>query len=196
MLSRPFPGQPSPSPSGPGQSVPETSPETACRGARTVCGALIPQTAMLTRATPDWPGHVSCYNCAYRCVPPGYVQPRNGQDFPLRRECPHRPAHGIDPRSCATCTPSSPQTAQNWPCPNGCTDPAGHDPRHRYTRCTVFPPGRPAGPDGRCAEGCESKDLALRRANPRLHLDLADSAVMVLLSLPRRGLRELPDHAC
>jgi hypothetical protein len=34
-----------------------------------------------------------------------YVRPRNGQDFPLRRECPHSPGRGTDPLSCPECTP-------------------------------------------------------------------------------------------
>jgi hypothetical protein len=36
---------------------------------------------------------------------------------------------------------------------------------------------KPTGADGRCIGGCESIELAARRANPRLNLDLADSAM-------------------
>ena len=78
-------------------------------GTATVCGYDIPQSATVMAVTPDWHELTTCYNCAYRLwpdhAPPGYVRPVSGSDFPPRRECPHHPGHGRDPRSCATCTP-------------------------------------------------------------------------------------------
>jgi hypothetical protein len=144
-------------------------------GAKTGCGALIPVTATVTRATLDWYLHTNCYNCAYRLGPTEgpaeYLCPGNGSDFPPRRRCPH----GRHPGGYVRCTPRG---AQNWPCPNGCTDPVAHDPMYRYTKCTVQPPQKPAGPDRRCTDGCESTEKAMHRANPGLHFDLADSASM------------------
>ncbi|MEV0271136.1 hypothetical protein AB0H43_20340 [Hamadaea sp. NPDC050747] len=144
-------------------------------GIKTACGALIPQQATISRPTVEWHLHTNCYNCAYRLWdkhgPADYFRPSNGSDFPLRKKCPH----GRDRRSCVVCTPSA---AQNWPCPNGCTDPADHDPLRTYTKCTVWPRLREAGPDGRCLQGCESTERAIRAANPRMIFDLADSAAM------------------
>ena len=144
-------------------------------GIKTWCGALVPDTATRTLPTVDWYKHTNCYNCVYRLwplhSPPGYLRPVNGQDFPIRRTCPH----GYDAHGCVRCTP---RAAQNWPCPNGCTDPIDHDPLRQYTKCTVFPPQQPSGPDGRCAERCESTARVMRRANPRMYFDLADSAYM------------------
>jgi hypothetical protein len=78
-------------------------------GAATVCGYDIPQSATVMAVTPDWHELTTCYNCAYRLwpdhAPAGYVRPVSGSDFPPRRECPHHPGHGRDPRSCGTCTP-------------------------------------------------------------------------------------------
>ncbi|MFC3994008.1 hypothetical protein [Actinoplanes siamensis] len=120
-------------------------------GATTGCGALIPATAVVTRPTLDWHLVTNCYNCAYRLWPTegpaDYLCPSNGSDFPPTRKCPH----GRHPRACVRCTP---QAAQNWPCPNGCTDPVDHDPLHRYTKCTVHPPRKPVAPDERCPDGC------------------------------------------
>jgi hypothetical protein len=144
-------------------------------GVKTGCGALIPAAATVTRVTLDWHLHINCYNCAYRLWgaegPAEYLCPRNGSDFPPTRRCPH----GRHPGGCPRCTP---RAAQNWPCPNDCTDPVDHDPISRYTKCTVYPPPKPAGPGGRCADGCESTEKAMRRANPGLFFDLADSASM------------------
>ena len=144
-------------------------------GVKTVCGWLVPAQATRTIPTVDWHKHTNCYNCTYRLWPnhgpTGYLRPTSSKDFPIRKACPHR----LDPRQCTRCETARPQ---NWPCPNGCTDPTAHDPLHRYTRCTVLPPRRPAGPSGRCVDGCESTERAVRRANPELHFDLADSASM------------------
>ncbi|GIJ28287.1 hypothetical protein Vqi01_34490 [Micromonospora qiuiae] len=141
-------------------------------GIKTWCGALVPDTATRTVPTVDWHQHTNCYNCAYRLwplhAPPGYLRPANGQDFPIRRACPH----GGDPRACSTCTPRPPKY---WPCTRGCTDPRDHQADRRYTKCTVFPPRQPTGPDGRCIGGCESTDRVLHRANPGMFFDLADS---------------------
>jgi hypothetical protein len=141
---------------------------------KTGCGALIPQQATISRATVEWYLHTNCYNCAYRLWDKhgadDYIRPVDGSDFPPRKKCPH----GGDKRWCVRCTPSA---AQNWPCPNGCTNPLDHDPMNRYTKCTVRPPTRRTGPDGRCLQGCESTQRAIRAANPNLYLDLADSAI-------------------
>lgn len=148
-------------------------------GLTTICGSAIrPDRARVVQETTEWPEQVNCYNCAYRHTPPGYLSPSSGQDFPLKRECPSHPDRGLAAGSCYLCDPST-LRPQNWPCPNGCNDPADHSPLHRYTRCTVFPPRREAGPNGRCFDGCESKERAMRRANPRLWFDLADSAMTI-----------------
>jgi hypothetical protein len=135
-------------------------------GIKTGCGSLVPATATVTRATLDWHLHTNCYNCAYRLWgaqgPAEYLCPSNGSDFPPRRRD----------------QPRAPQPPQNWPCPRGCTNPADHDALLRYPKCTVFPVRRDAGPDGRCAGGCESTDKAMRWANPDMFFDLADSASM------------------
>lgn len=145
-------------------------------GVKTACGFLVPVRATRTIPTVDWHKYTNCYNCAYRLWPKhgpaGYLCPANGKDFPIRKACPH----GRDARACVKCTPRS---AQNWPCPNGCTDPAAHDPLHRYTRCTVFPTRRPVGPDGRCVDRCESEERAIHRANPKMYFDLSDGASML-----------------
>lgn len=145
-------------------------------GLATVCGAtLSPTTGRVVGETTDWAGQVSCYNCAYRHTPEGYLVPRSGKDFPLRKECSkHR---GQAAGQCSSCNPETIKP-QCWPCPNGCTDPKAHDPLYRYTRCTVFPQRRDVPAGERCAEGCQSTESALRAANPRLYLDLADSAMM------------------
>lgn len=82
-------------------------------GLTTVDGLDVPQDAIVVAATPDWHKHATCYNCVYRLwpdhAPEGYVRPVDGQDFPLRRECPHAPGRGRDPRSCAACTPGQGQ---------------------------------------------------------------------------------------
>ncbi|MET9250279.1 hypothetical protein [Nonomuraea sp. NPDC003709] len=148
-------------------------------GSRTMCGCDIPDHATVVATTPDWHLHTNCYNCAYRLwpdhAPVGYIRPADSRDFPLRTECPHYQGRGIDAKGCVTCTPAA---ARNWPCPRGCADPADHDPGHRFTNCTVSPPQRPLGPDGRCVGVCESTDAAMRRANPGFFYDLADSAIM------------------
>jgi hypothetical protein len=78
-------------------------------GEQTVCGQLVRDGAVVVAVTPDWHEHANCYNCVYRLwpdhAPPGYVRPRNGQDFPPRRECPHSPGRGMDPQFCPECTP-------------------------------------------------------------------------------------------
>lgn len=77
-------------------------------GVRTVDGFDVPRDAIVA-VTPDSHKHAACYNCVYRLwpdhAPEGYLRPVDGQDFPLRRECPHAPGSGRDPRSCAACTP-------------------------------------------------------------------------------------------
>ncbi|GAA1546746.1 hypothetical protein GCM10009827_078650 [Dactylosporangium maewongense] len=142
-------------------------------GAKTACGALIPTTALMTAPRLDWYLHGTCYNCTHRLWPEqgpvDYICPADGSDFPPERRCPH----GTRAKGCVRCTPSA---AQNWPCRNGCTDPADHDPVRRYTACTVFPPQRTSDSGGRCVPGCESTEKAMHRANPKLRFDLADSA--------------------
>lgn len=141
-------------------------------GVTTVCGSTISADRMpLVARTTEWHLSTDCYNCAYRLgVPPGFVQPRNSKDFPIRRKCPH----GSDEKVCTTCTPTHPP---GWSCPNGCTDPKDHSPTHRYTRCTVYPPQRETGPDDRCVDPCVSIQNAMHWANPGLYFDLADSAM-------------------
>lgn len=144
-------------------------------GISTACGTLIPTSAALTRATPEWYLHINCYNCAHRLWPQngpkGYIQPQNGSDFPPRKACPH----GGVRQNCLTCTPE-PTRLVSWPCPNGCSDPKDHDARRSYPACFVRPPHRAPGDGERCVEGCESTEIALGSANPGLFLDLADSA--------------------
>jgi hypothetical protein len=148
-------------------------------GIRTACGHLVPTTATRTSPTPDWYEHTNCYNCAYRLWPDhgpaGYVCPTDGRDFPIQRACPH----GRRKSGCTRCTPTAPS---NWPCPNGCTDPADHDPMYRRPVCAKTPERKPTGPDGRCIGGCESIERATRRVNPNLLLDLADSAMFTCFS--------------
>ncbi|USX54105.1 hypothetical protein [Lentzea sp. HUAS12] len=146
-------------------------------GLMTVCGSVIrPDRARILPAATNWAEHVNCYNCAYRhAPPPGYLSPRTGKDFPLKRECPNHPGSGLAADSCHTCDPST-LRPRNWPCPNGCTNPFDHNPVHRYTTCTVFPDRRERGSTGRCIEACESTERAMHRANPNLSFDLADSA--------------------
>jgi len=78
-------------------------------GVQTVCGFPVKDDAVVIAVTPDWHEHANCYNCVYRLwpdhAPAGYVRPRNGQDFPLRRECPHSPGRGLDSLFCPDCTP-------------------------------------------------------------------------------------------
>jgi hypothetical protein len=144
-------------------------------GIKTACGHLVPERATVTRETPDWHEYTNCFNCAYRLWPEhgpaGYLKPHSSSGFPIRKACPH----GYRAEGCVRCTP---RAAQNWPCPKGCTDPLDHNPISRYTKCTISPPRKPSGPDGRCVDGCESEDRAMHRANPGLHFDLADSASM------------------
>jgi hypothetical protein len=151
-------------------------------GTETVCSRPVPQDATVVAVTPDWHVHANCYNCVYPLwadhAPDGYIRPANGADFPLRRECPHAPGRGLNPLYCARCTPVQVRAARdpNWPCPNGCTEP--HELARRYTRCTVFPPLHPVADGQRCPPGqCESVERAIRRANPKLFFDLADSAM-------------------
>lgn len=127
-------------------------------GHATICGAIIrPDRISSVYETTDWAEQVRCYNCAYRHTPTGYVTPKSGRNFPLKRECPNHPGrgHAVD----------------------SCDDPRDHDPLRGYARCTVWPPLRQSGPDGRCPDGCESRERVMRRANPALRLDLADSAL-------------------
>lgn len=147
-------------------------------GLTTVCGSTIrPDRARIVQETTDWGALVNCYNCAYRRTPPGYLAPSSGRDFPLRRECPNHPGRRVPAEECYLCDPSV-LRPQNWPCPNGCTDPFDHSPISRYTRCTISPPRHDVGPDGRCVDECESVERAMHRANPKLRFDLADSATM------------------
>lgn len=144
-------------------------------GVKTACGVLIPARVRRTVPTVDWHLHTNCYNCAYRLWPvhgpADYLCPINGKDFPVQRRCPH----GDRTQNCVRCTP---RAAQCWPCPNGCTDPLNHNPSYRFTTCTVHPPRRQLESDERCTTGCQSTELVMHRANPKLHFDLADSAVM------------------
>lgn len=142
-------------------------------GIKTACGALVPERATVTRETPTWWEHTTCYNCCYRLWPThgpqGYLQPTNGRDFPIRRACSHR----RDPRYCLTCDGSLIR-----PCPN-CGN--RHDPMYSIPPCAVTPEGlrERFGPPGpRCADGCcLSEDRARHAYNPKLSLDLADSAM-------------------
>ena len=144
-------------------------------GCTTVCGASItPERARVGQLTDAWPERVNCFNCAYRHPPAGYVQPRSSRDFPLKKVCPSHPERGISQAGCPVCSPLN--VAQNWPCPNGCTDPRDHSSYSRYTRCTVSPPRNEVSLAGRCVGDCESTEQAMKRANPRLWFDLADSA--------------------
>lgn len=145
-------------------------------GVKTGCGAFIPEDAQLSRETDEWYLHINCYNCAYRLWPTntGYIRPHNGQEFPPRRECPHYPGRERDPRSCQTCTPFDPALAR--PCPRGCPEP--HDPRLGLPPCIVYPPRREAPEGERCRDECETKEVAMRRANPGTYFDFADSAGM------------------
>lgn len=70
---------------------------------------------------------------------------------------------------------ASPPSDPNWPCPNGCTEP--HTPGWRFPRCAaqLLFVGRRG--DERCSDGCLSEELANREANPKLWIDLADSAM-------------------
>jgi hypothetical protein len=143
---------------------------------KTGCGAFIPEDAKLSRDTAEWYLHINCYNCAYRLWPAntGYIRPRNSQDFPPRRECPHAPGAEHDPKSCQMCTPFNPDLAR--PCPKGCPEP--HDPRLGLPSCTIYPPQREV-PDGeRCLEGCETESTVMGRANPGVSFDFSDGAMM------------------
>lgn len=145
-------------------------------GVVTVCGALItPAKGGVVATTAEWPRLISCYNCAYRCTPKGFVAPSSGQDFPLRRECPTHRGQAVG--QCRECNPETIKP-QSWPCPNGCTDPKAHDPMFRYTRCTVFPPRHTDRAGERCSQGCKSTESVVRAANAGLNYDLADSASM------------------
>lgn len=149
-------------------------------GRTTVCGhAVVPGRARVVADTTDWPGLVTCYNCGYRNTPPGYLPPKSSADFPLKRACPEHP--GWPQGQCVHCSPARVRPTAPWPCPNGCTDPEDHAPRLRYRRCTVFPPRHDLNGHQRCPGqgegGCESRERVLRAANPRLDLDLPDSAI-------------------
>lgn len=115
---------------------------------------------------------VSCYDCAYRYTPPGYLSPRSGKDFP-GKECPEH--SGQHEGQCRLCNAETIKP-QYWPCPNGCTDPKARDSDCRYTRCTVFPPRRTVRSGERCTNGGHFEESVLREANPLLRLDLMDSA--------------------
>jgi hypothetical protein len=124
-----------------------------------------------------WFLHTTCYNCAHRLWPEhgpaDYLCPADGKDFPPRRRC----GHGFDPRGCSACTPPKPVS---WPCPNGCTNEADHIPGGRSgytwaTACTVFPPPRPLTDQDECAGACESYGEVMKRANPKLFLDMSDT---------------------
>lgn len=87
---------------------PPTRVHVSRDGSSCVCGSTIPPDATIVAVTPDWHELITCYNCAYRLwaehAPPGFARPRNSQDFPPRRECPHDPGQGRDPESCPQCT--------------------------------------------------------------------------------------------
>jgi hypothetical protein len=149
-----------------------TKKHVSVDGHVTGCGKQIPGGATVVAHTADWHLHANCYNCAYRLWdshgPADFGRPRDGEDFPPARRC----RHGRHPRDCMKCSPP-----KNWSCPNGCNEP--HDPLICYPRCTTFPPRRDASGGGRCSGGrCESTELVLRRANPRLNLDFGDGASM------------------
>ena len=100
---------------GPGADTGRTKPtklHVSLDGEQIVCGYLIQDGAVVVAVTPDWHEHANCYNCVYRLWPDhtsaGYVRPRNGRDFPLRRECRTPPA-GAWTRSHAR--PARPATA-------------------------------------------------------------------------------------
>lgn len=135
-------------------------------GLRTACGAdVVAARARVVQVTEDWHLFTDCYNCVYRLkVPPGYVQPRDGKDFPIRRAC----EHGDDPGYCYSCNPL--KFVRNWPCPNGCDDQMNHV--YSYPRCLVWPPKRSS-----CDDSCESEERVLTRANPKYFLDLPDRAM-------------------
>lgn len=145
-------------------------------GAVTVCGARVTAgRAYVVLETVDWHLHTNCYNCTHRLgVPAGYEQPLNGHDFPIRKK-PANCVHDRDPRTCVLCTPSA---ARSWPCPNGCVDIRKHDPRYGEPTCTVYPPRNEVAANGTCVGDCESRERAMNRANPKLYLNLADSAMM------------------
>lgn len=123
-------------------------------GQRAVCGAGIARDTEV-RWGPDWYLNTDCYNCVYRLWPEygpaGYACPRNGRDFPPPRLCPH----GAHPAGCPRCTGLGQLTIELY-----------------------RPPRRLSGHEGRCVDGCESRERVLARANPALSLDLADSAMM------------------
>ena len=91
--------------------------------------SAIPPNAVIVAVTSDWHELTTCYNCAYRLwpdhAPPGYLRPRNGADFPLRRECPHLPGAGRDPAVCPICTPPVGGSAAATPEADGPTDGLG-----------------------------------------------------------------------
>lgn len=74
-------------------------------GVVTACGSTIPPHATVVTTTTDWHEHTNCYNCAKRLwpdhAPAGFLEPADGNDFPLRRRCPHG---GYDHRGCTTCS--------------------------------------------------------------------------------------------
>lgn len=146
-------------------------------GHTTVCHRAIrhDRARILERDSTTWGTQLSCYNCAHLHPPAGYLPASSSRSFPLKPECPHHPRSGLPEGACSRCDPAL-LKPQNWPCPNGCTDPADHAFYSRYPRCTVHPPTREPGPDGRCRDGCESTERAIHRANPKLFFDLADSA--------------------
>jgi hypothetical protein len=110
-------------------------------GMQTVCGYPVRDGAVVVAVTPDWHEHANCYNCVYRLwpdqAPAGFVRPRNGQDFPLRRECPHSPGQGTDPQYCPECTPR-PASPPGPPPPRWAADagnPAPHIIRRWHIPC-------------------------------------------------------------
>lgn len=94
---------------------PPTRVHVSRGGSSSACGSSVPPDATIVAVTPDWHELTTCYNCAYRLwvehAPPGFVRPRNSQDFPPRRECPHHPGEGRDPESCPRCTSGSDESA-------------------------------------------------------------------------------------
>lgn len=123
-------------------------------GIKTGCGALIPATATVTQAL-GWCPHTNCYNYAYRLW--GSQGPAEYLPVPEQRL--RLPAAAPRPALCTAAAPTRPATTRLL----------------RYSTYTVFPERRPDGPDGRCAEGCESTEKVMRRANLGMFFDLTIS---------------------
>lgn len=130
-------------------------------GVRSACGKSVPADATVVAITADWHLHTTCYNCAYRLwprqAPEGYVRPANGQDFPPRRECPHAPGRGLDPQSCATCTPGLPSLPPV--APSRASVVVGRDPRPSVFRKWHIPSPYDREPCVMCGQEIERGEL-------------------------------------